>query len=298
MYRARRLLLSLTLALLLIAFLSAGWGCTIQGETNIPVVLMTDYGTDSYWVPQLKGIIYQKFPTAIVIDATHDIPAYDIVTGAFILQVAAREFPEGVLFLIIVAPGDSSKSRFLVLTTAKNQIFLLPDNGLLTYVIGDAEVKSIYQINNESLLGRPVKELFSSQILGKAAGLIASGLHPEEFGPKVTDPMTLDTEEASFINDRLTGAIVNIDNFGNCVTNIPGEMSSRLKLKTGDSILISTADGNISSTFGSRYKDVPLGQEVVFVNRLDFLELAMNMGNFSKSYNLKIGGKVEITVKR
>lgn len=298
MYRLRRLYFSLSLALLLITLLISGGGCTIHKDANIQIILLTDYGTDSYWVPQLKGIIYRQFPGATVIDATHDIPAFDVDTGAFILQIAAREFPEEVAFVAIVGSVDSSMGRFLVLTTTRNQIFLVPDNGLLTHVIRDAEVKTLYQISNDSLFGRPVNELFSSEILGKAAGLIASGHRPEEFGPKVADPMTLDVQEASILSDKLTGAIVNVDKFGNCVTNIPEEMTSHLKLKIGDSVLIRTAEGNISANFGSRYKDVPVGREVVFTNRLNLVELAINMGNFAKTHNLKTGAKIEITIKK
>lgn len=40
-------------------------GCITQEEAesaNMPIVLFTDFGTESYWVPHLKGIIYSVNP--------------------------------------------------------------------------------------------------------------------------------------------------------------------------------------------------------------------------------------------
>ena len=165
-------------------------------------------------------------------------------------------------------------------------------------IIREAGIRSLYRISSDSLFGQPVEELFTSQVLGKAAGLISSGHRPEEFGPEMVGPVTLDIPEASVDNGMLTGAVVSIDNFGNCVTNIPEEMLDNLDMKIGDSVVITTVEGNIPAGFGSRYKDVPFGREVVFINRLNLLELAINMGNFAGTYNIETGMKVEIVINK
>ncbi|MCX6000236.1 MAG: SAM-dependent chlorinase/fluorinase [Chloroflexi bacterium] len=292
--RLRKPVILSVAALLLVVMIPGISGCGSSQKTAMPLVLLTDYGTDSYWVPQLKGVIYNTCPTANVIDATHDIPPFDVPTGAFILQMAAREFPEGFTFVVIVAPGDSSSDRYLALTTAKNQIFLLPDNGVLTYVIRDSAIETLYQITNDSLFTRPVKELFSTQLLGQAGGLVAAGHRTDEFGPPVTDPVKLNVPEATVTSGRLTSAIVNTDRFGNCVTNIPGEMCRSLGWKPGDQVQIATPGGSIAATFGTRYSDVPNGKEIVFINRLNLMELSINMGDFSTTYNVKTGAAIEI----
>jgi len=221
-------------------------GCIRPEEAkgvNMPIVLFTDFGTESYWVPQLKGIIYSVNSDAKVIDATHEITAFDIREGAFLLYLAAKEFPEDVVFIGIVAPGDPKEERRIVLTTDKGQIFVGPDNGLFTYIIRNFEVKSVHQITNQSLFAKPINSLFTTQIMGTIGALIASGYAPDDVGPARDDPYTFDVREASIIEGKLVGEVVLIDHFGNCITNIPRNMSEEFGLKSGDELVIATPYG-------------------------------------------------------
>jgi len=49
--------------------------------------------------------------------------------------------------------------------------------------------------------------------------------------------------------------------------------------------------------FGSRYRDVSEGNPVIFVNRLDLAEIAINMGHFANTYNVRTGTVIEIEIK-
>jgi S-adenosylmethionine hydrolase len=159
-------------------------------------------------------------------------------------------------------------------------------------------IKTLYQITNQDLFGWPITELFASQILGKVGALIASDYHPEDVGPAVDDPKTFDVQEATILNDKLIGAVVFIDHFGNCLTNISRETSNRFGLSSGDVVQITTLDDKIAARFGNTYANVPQGEAIIFVNRLDVIELAINIGNFSKTYNLKTGTKIKIEIKK
>nr|QNO53980.1 chlorinase [Methanosarcinales archaeon ANME-1 ERB6] len=273
-------------------------GCITQEEAesaNMPIVLFTDFGTESYWVPHLKGIIYSVNSDARVIDGTHEITAFDIREGAFLLYLAAKDFPADVVFIGNVA--HPREGRYIVLTTDKGQISVGPDNGLFTYIIRNFEVKSVYRISNQSLFTKPPNSLFASQIIGTIGGLIASGFAPKDVGPAVDDPYTVDAHEASIVERKIVGEVVLIDHFGNCITNIPRNMTEEFGLRFGDEVIIVTHDAEIAAMVGTRYQDVPEGNPVIFVNRLDLAEIAINMGHFANTHNIRTGTIIEIEIK-
>jgi len=288
--------LSLALVLLLSAALVSGpLGCAGQEETNMPIVLLTDYGSEDYRICQLKGIIYSNNPTAILVDASQGIPAFDIHAGAFILDIAAKEFPENVVFVGVVAPYDPLGTRYLLLKTSKNQYFVLPDNGLLTYVIENMGVDIIYQVTNQELFSGPIENLSAEEVQGKVGALIASGYRPDDVGVQLANPKTLDIQEPSIADGRLLGTVVYVDHYGNCVTNIPGGTAEEFGLKLGDTIVVKGPQLEISAKFGSIYSDVPQGEEIVFVKSdLGMLQLSVNLGDFAETYGIEAGTKVEI----
>lgn len=289
--------ISLMLIYLLSAliFISGAVGCASLKETNKPIVLLTDYGNEDYRVSQIKGIIYNNNPEARLIDASHNVAAFDIPTGAFMLEIAAREFPENVVFTSIIAPYAQSEIKYLVLTNNKNQIFVLPDNGLLTYVAKNMGVNSIYQITNQKLFDKPIKELAAERIQGKISALIASGYRPEDVGTPLTNYKILGIQVPEIADHRLLGTVVYVDHFGNAITNISEKISNEFGIKPGDIIRVKSQQSTISAKFGTIYSDVPLGKEIIFVNNtLGVVQLSINMGNFANTYGVKAGVKIEI----
>jgi len=291
----KKISLILILSLSIVLFVSGNSGCIIQKEANIPIVLLTDFGSEDYRISQLKGIIYSNNPAARVIDASHSVPAFDIATGAFILDIAAKEFPENVVFIGVIAPYTQPEAKYLVLSTVRNQLFVLPDNGLLTYVIKNTGIKAIYQITNQKLFDKPIKELAAERIQGKVGALIASGYRTQDVGIPLTIFATLDVQEPAVVDRRLLGTIVYIDHFGNGITNISEKTANEFGVKPGDLVYVKSPQGKITARFGTNYSDVPQGEAIVFVsNNLSMVQLSINLGNFANIYGIKAGTKIEI----
>ena len=287
--------ISVTLGILICVSMFAGMACGSKGKSQKLIVLLTDFGSADYRVAQLRGIIYSNYPGARLMDASQDVPAFDIPTGAFILDMAAKEFPRDTVFVGIVAPYSQTGTRYLVLTTEKQQVFILPDNGLLTFVARDMGIKSVYQITNQALFNEPIGQLSAERIQGKVGAMIASGSLPQEVGAPLANPKTLDIPISSIAGNKLVGAVVYVDNYGNCVTNITEMDVNRFSLVLGGNIQLSYGEDAISVKFGEIYSDVPQGKEVVFVNNnLGVLQLSINMGSFARAHNIKVGTKVEI----
>jgi S-adenosylmethionine hydrolase len=286
----KKLVLAILLMVLLVSFI----GCSPSGKSSMPVVLLTDFGTDDYRVPRLKGIVYSAYPDVEMIDATHGIPSMDIAAGAYILDLTAQEFPADVVFVASVGRPVNSDEEYIVLLTNNDQIFLAPNNGLLTYIINNMGVKEMYLITNTDLYDRPEAELSAHYVLGRAGALIASGLSLQDVGPEFNDPILLDIQTASVVDGTLKGSVVFIDHFGNCLTNVTQAECDQLGLKVGDVLRVTIGDAEITLKFGTEYNSVPVGDNVAFVNSTGVLQLSINKGNFSSFYNIKAGTNFEI----
>jgi len=262
---------------------------------NMPVVLLTDFGSEDYRVPQLKGIIFKSNYDSIIVDASHDVPSFDIPAGAYILDIAAKEFPGNVVFVAIMDPYNQPEIRYIVLTTDNDQVFVVPDNGVITYVSRNQGIRSVYQITNEQIYDKPLKNLAAERVQGRAAALIARGTRPQDFGPALSNPRMLDIQEPQVSGQKLLGTVVYVDHYGNCITNIPGATATRSGINKGDGVKVKTADKTVDARFGTIYSDVPRGDAIVFVsNNLDVVQLSINLGNFSKTYSIDAGTKIEI----
>ena len=299
----QRIVAGLTCILIILSLAEAAFTGSLRQEeikpANSLMVLFTDFGRGGYQVSELKGMIYSANIEARVVDGTHEITPFDIREGAFLLYLAAKDFPDNVVFIGIVDPGDPLSERRIVVTTGKGQIFVGPDNGLFTYVIRNFEIESVHQITNQDMFAKPVSSSLISPIVGRAGALVASGYAVKDVGPPVDDPHTFDVEDAMIVASKMEGEIVLIDHFGNCVTNIPGNMAEEFGLELGDEVIISVGGGvKVEAMFGRTYGDVPQGKPVVFVNSLDLMELAINMEDFANSYSISTGMKTEIEARR
>ncbi|MFC2059729.1 S-adenosyl-l-methionine hydroxide adenosyltransferase family protein [Chloroflexota bacterium] len=292
---SKKLGLLLILLFSIVTLASGTLSCANQEKVNMPIVLLTDFGSEDYRVSQVKGIIYNNNPEARMIDASHSVPAFDIPTGAFILDIAAKEFPENVVFISIIAPYAQTETKYLVLTTNKNQIFVLPDNGLLTYIVKNMGIKTIYQVTNQQLFDEPIIELAAERIEGKTGALIASGYRPQDIGIPLNNPKTLDIQEPMITAHKLLGTVVYIDHFGNCITNISDDTVNKFEIEPGTTIEVNSSQSKIAAKYGTIYSDVPVGGEIVFVNNnLGVVQLSINLGNFAQAYSIKAGTKIEL----
>lgn len=284
----------LLIGLLFITLLVTFPAC-VEMKNGMPIVLISDFGTDDYRVPRLKGVIYTAYQDAQVIDGTHGIGSVDIAAGAYVLGLTAAEFPEKTIFLGAVGAGSTPDEKTLVVINNKDQYFVVPDNGIITFINANMGIKKAYAVTNEELFDKPMAELSSHQILGKVAAKIASGYKIEDIGDVMTAPVLLDIQKASIVDGKLTGYVVFIDHFGSCLTNITKADAESFGLENGVQIKITVNGKETASVIGTRYNDVAAGEPVSMVNSMEILQLSVNKGSFASGSGVKTGMKVEIT---
>src|SRR5215813_1971950 len=98
------------------------------------ITLTTDFGLSDPFVGIMKGVILGIAPNAQLVDISHDIPSYNILEAAFMIESTYRYFPEGTVHIIVVDPGVGSARRPLA-ASSRGHLFVGPDNGVLSAVL-------------------------------------------------------------------------------------------------------------------------------------------------------------------
>ena len=102
------------------------------------ITITTDFGNLNGFVGTMKGVIYGITPEAQIVDITHEIPAQDVRTGSLALWRAGPFFPAGTVHIAVVDPGVGTTRRPIAANLG-NQFFVMPDNGLISPMLEDAE---------------------------------------------------------------------------------------------------------------------------------------------------------------
>ncbi|HZI20610.1 MAG TPA: SAM-dependent chlorinase/fluorinase [Pyrinomonadaceae bacterium] len=185
------------------------------------VTLLTDFGTADYFVGAMKGAVLSVNPAAQVLDLTHEVPAHDVEAGAFTLAAAFETFPAGTVHVAVVDPGVGSGRRAVVIEGG-GQRFVGPDNGLFGLVYERLGEFRVYHITDRSHFRPHLSSTFHGRdLFAPVAGALSKGLAPRDLGPEVTDFVRLARARPRRLGDgTLEAAVVQVDRFGNCVTNI------------------------------------------------------------------------------
>ena len=185
------------------------------------ITLLTDFGHQDPFVGIMKGVILGLCPNASLVDLTHETAAYDILGGSFLLQSAVPYFPPGTIHVAVVDPGVGGPRR-PILAQIDDQLFVAPDNGLLSYPMAHGTVRAVRAITAREYLLQPVSATFHGRdVFAPVAGHLARGVPPERFGPEIADAVRLPIPRPRLgEGGTLTGQVIRIDRFGNCITNI------------------------------------------------------------------------------
>jgi S-adenosylmethionine hydrolase len=203
------------------------------------ITLLSDFGTADYFVGALKGVILSANPRATIIDITHDIPAHDIEAGAFTLYAACEAFPAGTVHVAVVDPGVGSLRRALV-AECGGQLFVAPDNGLVSYACERAAGARFYHATNRKYFRESVSTTFHGRdVFAPLAAALSDGVAPRELGEEIVDPVRLAPLAPRVSTDgAIEARVIHIDRFGNLVTNVTRRELSDERIARGATIRI------------------------------------------------------------
>jgi len=255
------------------------------------ITLTTDFGAGSPYVAAMKGVILSINPAVTLVDLTHEIPAQDIRHGAVVLDDVTRWFPEGTIHVAVVDPGVGT-SRAVVHARIGSQRYIAPDNGLLSRLAANAPPVEVYQLANpEHWLDRVSATFHGRDIMAPVAARLSLGLQPERLGPPLGKLVMLDWPGARSTPTRIEGSVLEIDSFGNLITNITSDMLARRPTDSRAWIAC-----NIYETWGiwRTYGEQPKGTLVALIDSSGRLELAIVGDNAAARLGVHLGERVVV----
>ena len=251
------------------------------------IALLTDFGTRDWYVACLKGVIAGICPRARLIDITHDIPPQDVTAGALNVAAAAPWLPPKTILVCLVDPGVGT-ARPLLAAQADEQIFLGPDNGLLSLVLARAGRRTLIRLTNPAYWLKDISRTFHGRdILAPVAAHLARGVRLASLGLPVTRYRPLPLPRIRKTADRLTGQIIYLDTFGNLITNLPAGL---LASSRRGAFRYHRSPVRVVSSYG----DGRSGELIALAGSHGFIELAIRNGSAAARARAKRGDPVEL----
>jgi S-adenosylmethionine hydrolase len=237
----------------------------------MPVVtFLSDFGFKDAYGAQVKAVILSGVPDARIIDITHDIAPFNIISAGWLLATSFRFFPPGTVHLVVVDPGVGTGQAILTVRK-EDQVFVGPDNGVFSFLYPADEVREVtwrpQGAVSSTFHGRDIFAPLVVKILA-GHGLPVPGM------PK-PDPVVLDIKSPM---------VVHIDTFGNVITTIGCD-----HLREGCVIGISGKDIDLVA---HSFAEIPEGMLGLICGSASTIEIVANRGNAAQILGVKVGMRV------
>jgi S-adenosylmethionine hydrolase len=234
------------------------------------ITLTTDFGHKGPFVATMKGVMLRRFPEARIIDLTHEIDVCFPAEAGFWLTRAYPYFPKGTTHVAVVDPGVGTQ-RDIILVVYDGHVFFAPDNGLLA-PLAERQGAATYRLDTDRAatlgLGEPSATFHGRDIFAPIGAELAAGrVQPSDLGPRIPNVVPSWVEEPTVLEDRVSGVVLAVDNFGNLITNIDASLVGRVKRA------VVRAGGRVFP-LRRTYGDVKPGEYLALVNSFGVLELA------------------------
>jgi len=272
---------------------------------NPVITLTTDFGSDDAYVAVVKGVILSTNPKANIVDISHAVEPQNVTQAAFVLSIAYRYFPKHSIHMAIVDPGVGSERLGIILKTP-SALFVAPDNGILSYVVGQLlpgagspmqpqeleEVKlkrglEAVAITDPRFWRHPVSPTFQGRdVFAPVTAGLSLGISPYEFGEKIAYLHVFPIPKPS-LDSRgdLVGHVIYIDHFGNLITDI-----TAADLPQGN--IVAEAAGQRIPGIGRYYEQ---GQGLMAIlGSNGYLEVSLRDGSASAFLGTIVGDEVRV----
>jgi S-adenosylmethionine hydrolase len=265
------------------------------------LVLQSDFGLVDGAVAAMCGVAHEVDKDLKIYNLTHDITPYHIWEASYRLYQTVEYWPKGTVFVSVVDPGVGSNRKSVVALTKDGHYIVTPDNGTLTHLkryVGITGIREIEESkhrrqNTEHSFTFHGRDVYSYTGAKLAAGKITF----EDVGTaqKIDDILELEVGEVTKTGKSVKGSIDILDvRFGSLWSNVTREDFLEQGFEYGDRIEVVIRNGstlvyNNRIVYGKSFADVYVSEQLIYVNSLYRMAVAINQGNFAKAYSIGTG---------
>ncbi len=258
---------------------------------------ITDFGLRDPYVGIVRGVVESLTGGRVrLIDISHDVEAFNVVAGAYVLYTSYRWFPEGTVFLVVVDPGVGTSRRAVALRT-RRYFFIGPDNGVLYPAASEDGIQEARVLDNPAFHLKKVSMSFHGRdIFAPAAAMLALGVPFSSLGSPM-DPRGLVRLELrkpcpSIPEDGVEARVVYIDRFGNAALGLT-ESCYKSLCRRGR-VEVHGGKNRVEARCLPVFSHAEKGELVFYMNSLGFPELAVNLGSAASLLGLSTGDRVVV----
>jgi S-adenosyl-L-methionine hydrolase (adenosine-forming) len=260
------------------------------------LALLTDFGLEDPYAAQVKAVLATRAPRIPCIDISHGVRPHNILQAGFFLSASRAHFPAGTLFLSVIDPGVGTE-RAIVLLEQHDQLFLAPDNGLLTMLL-EAEVPArSWLIDPASMADVQASTTFHGRdLFAPLAARLVMGEEPFRIGrPHPPEQLVrLELAVPRVEGQRLVCSVLHVDRFGNAILSLAIEPWRDLLFSLPGLILLS---GNRRIVPAATYAKIP-GRDIgLLPGSQGHLELALRQRSAAALLGLDIGSEVVLLLR-
>ena len=148
-----------------------------------------------------------------------------------------------------------------------------------------------YVLTESEVWLKPVSNTFHGRdILAPVAAHVSLGMPASQLGRKVDSVFFLSTPIPTCEAEMIRGQVINIDHFGNLITNITKDWllnSSNLQVQIKDTKIL-----ELSTNFASGIRSKSSPGLVSLIGSHGYLEIALKNGNAAKVLSVDVGERV------
>jgi len=257
------------------------------------ITLTTDFGRADPYVGAMKGVILSMCPAARIVDISHDVRPQDVLAGAFVLAEAAPYFPEGTLHVVVVDPSVGT-DRGILAARFDKQVFLFPDNGVITLVAQRMPLTGIFSVRNTRYLPpvAPSRTFHGRDIFAPVAAHLLNGLDIAKLGPQPDAYKLFDIPPVEQRENEIVGEVIYVDRFGNLISNIH-ESVVRGRYAALERMRVFCGGQDVGPLQGA-YAFVDPGQPLALFNSMGYVEVAVNRRSAREVLGQDLGAEVRI----
>lgn len=255
---------------------------------NSVITLTSDYGSGSPYTAAIIGAALSHIPQARVVEISHQLPAFDVVQGAFLLRSVYKNFPVGSIHLMCIDTAIALHKQLLIVEV-DGHYFMGADNGMFSLLF-DQLPKKVYKILEN--LYTPT-ELFPEKnvFIPVVAKFLEKGDLRGLAEPSEIKNIKMESQPVTTENG-IRGIVMLVDGYGNAITNIHRSLFEQIG--SNRAFKVYYRNKQYIDQISQQFHAAGVGDDILLYNENGFLMVAIYKGRGAQLLGIKPSTRVVV----